>query len=155
MQPRPWADTSRPSLPSVRLCMACPSRSGRLRSLTMLRRGQLVAVIALLLPGAPAFGAQAVAAEPGTKSPRLHAFRSCSNLLGYAQRHGVRVIRDSFVFQRGGAPPPAALEGGGGTERAAGGDDDSGSGETTSPTNVQEEGVDEPDRVKAANGRLY
>ncbi len=79
----------------------------------MLRRWLLVAVSVVLVPGAFAFGAQSVAAKPGKKSPRLHAFRSCSNLLGYAQRHGVRVIRDSFVFQRGAVPPPAALEGGG------------------------------------------
>ena len=129
----------------------------------MLRRRLLVAVLLLLVPGAFAFGAHGVAAKPGKKSPRLHAFRSCSNLRDYAQRHGVRVIRDSFVFQRGGAPPPAALRDGGAGGGAGGrgeavpvaGGDDSGSGGTTSPTNVQEEGVDEPDRVKAADGRLY
>ena len=105
-------------------------------------------------------GASAVDAKPGSKSPRLHAFASCTNLLGYAQRNGLRVIRDSPTG--GIVPPPAPDSGGmgGGQERSgapmpvaapapAAGD------ESTSQTNVQEAGVDEPDWVKAAGTTLY
>jgi hypothetical protein len=126
-------------------------------------RRLLVLVLALGLLGTA--GAAAVDAKPRKKSPRLHAFRSCTNLLGYAQRNGLRVIRATPVRVRPVAPPPVPLEGGGGNE-------DSGSGggapvggpqpiaapapgERTSSTNVQEAGVDEPDWVKAAGTTLY
>ena len=40
-------------------------------------------------------------AKPGRKSPRLHAFRSCTNLLGYAQRNGAaRDPPDAVRFGR-------------------------------------------------------
>jgi len=119
----------------------------------MLRRRLLLVLLLVapaLLPAAVADGRE--------RSPRLHAFRSCSNLLGYAQRNGVRVIRES-ASRRG--------TGGGLVEPLAGGDEDSGGGgaapapavgregESTSPTNVQEAGVDEPDWVKAAGSILF
>ena len=103
----------------------------------------------------------AAAAEGRKTSPRLHAFRSCSNLLGYAQRNGVRVIGDSALYRGGVVRPPGGGDGddqssGGGTAPApvpapAVGRE----GESTSPTNVQEAGVDEPDWVKAAGSIVY
>src|SRR5215211_3098933 len=121
-------------------------------------------LVLLLAFGVLATGAAAVDAKPRKKSPRLHAFRSCTNLLGYAQRNGLRVVRETPAVLP--APPPRPLpdegaSGGGGTgeERAAGPQPvaapapEAGSG--TSPTNVQEAGVDEPDWVKAAGTTLY
>jgi Beta propeller domain len=123
------------------------------------------AVVFLLTLAMLAAGAAAVDAKPRKKSPRLHAFRSCANLLGYAQRNGLRVVRESPVRL---LPPPQPVaggdegvaDGGGGT----GGQDRAvapvaapapASGEGTSQTNVQEAGVDEPDWVKAAGTTLY
>src|SRR5918995_2801035 len=122
-------------------------------------------LVLLLAFGMLAAGAAAVDAKPRKKSPRLHAFRSCTNLLGYAQRNGLRVIRATPV-----RTVPVPPDSGGG----AGGDSESGSGgggvggpqpvaapvpatpgERTSSTNVQEAGVDEPDWVKAAGTTLY
>src|SRR5918994_4005359 len=123
------------------------------------------ATVILLTLAMLAAGAAAVDAKPRKKSPRLHAFRSCTNLLGYAQRNGLRVIRATPV-----RTVPVPPDSGGG----AGGDSESGSGgggvggpqpvaapvpatpgERTSSTNVQEAGVDEPDWVKAAGTTLY
>ena len=76
-------------------------------------------------------------AEGRKRSPRLHAFRSCSNLLDYAQRHGVRVIGDSPVLRDGGTGggvmPPQGGAPVAGPEPAVGPEAD-----RTSPTNVQE-----------------
>jgi hypothetical protein len=83
---------------------------------------------------------------------RLHAFQSCRGLLGYAHKHGVRVVNDS-AMARGPVPMPETGGGtGGGTQKPAAGDQGGGS---TSPTNVQEAGVDEPDRVKAVGAMIY
>jgi hypothetical protein len=120
-------------------------------------------LVLLLAAGLLGAGATAVDAKPRKKSPRLHAFASCTNLLGYAQRNGLRVIRDTPVALR----PPPVPEGGGGM--GGGSEDRSGApvpvaapapapaagGEGTSQTNVQEAGVDEPDWVKAAGTTLY
>ena len=123
-------------------------------------------LVLLLSAGLLGAGATAVDAKPRKRSPRLHAFASCSNLLGYAQHNGVRVIRNTPVavtpppMPVGGGGIPGAGEGGGGEDRpsaptpvaapapGAGGED-------TSQTNVQEAGVDEPDWVKAAGTTLY
>jgi hypothetical protein len=112
-----------------------------------------------------AAGAAAVDAKPRKKSPRLHAFRSCTNLLGYAQRNGLRVIRATPV-RLPVAPMPDQGVSGGGEGGGSGGADrggapvaapapGAGGGEGTSQTNVQEAGVDEPDWVKAAGTTLY
>jgi hypothetical protein len=109
----------------------------------------------LLLAGLIA--APAVDARPRTrKVAKLHAFESCGGLLRYAPRHGVRVVNDSTPSR--GIPMPVGDGGGGSTPPtadapAAGGD---GSKEgSSSPTNVQEAGVDEPDIVKAAGTTVY
>src|SRR5215210_6749735 len=118
------------------------------------------AIVFLLTVAMLAAGAAAVDAKPRKKSPRLHAFASCTNLLGYAQRNGLRVIRDTPTA----IVPPPVPEGGG---MGGGGQDRSGTpipvaapapaagDESTSQTNVQEAGVDEPDWVKAAGTTLY
>jgi hypothetical protein len=88
-------------------------------------------------------------ADGAAASARLHAFRSCSNLLGYARHNGLRVIRDARFVS---APVPVS-EGGGGR-----GDAGSGQGaapQQSSQTNVQEAGVDEPDWVKVAGTTLF
>src|SRR5215210_7085561 len=122
-------------------------------------------LVLLLTAGMLASGAAAVEAKPGRKSPRLHAFRSCTNLLGYAQRNGLRVIRDTPVARPGPLPPNSVPVGGG---EGGGGSEDRGSapmpvaapapatgGEGTSQTNVQEAGVYEPDLVKASGTSLF
>src|SRR6185436_11032652 len=67
-------------------------------------------LVLLLATGLLGAGATAVDAKPRKKSPRLHAFASCTNLLGYARRNGLRVIRDTPVALR---PPPVPESGGG------------------------------------------
>jgi hypothetical protein len=122
------------------------------------------AIVFLLTLAMLAAGAAAVDAKPRKKSPRLHAFRSCTNLLGYAQRNGLRVVRESPVLR----PAPPVPDGGGTDEGASGGDGGQGgpqpvaapapesrAGDGTSQTNVQEAGVDEPDWVKAAGTTLF
>ena len=125
-------------------------------------------LLTLLLAGAVlTSAAAAVEAAPRKKSPRLHAFRSCTNLLGYAQRNGLRVIREIPVARGMPLPPPSAGGGVGGDDGGSGGggSEDRASapgaapvpaaGDGTSQTNVQEAGVDEPDWVKAAGTTLY
>src|SRR5829696_10506037 len=121
------------------------------------------ATVFLLTLAMLAAGAAAVDAKPRKKSPRLHSFRSCTNLLGYAQRNGLRVVRNSSI----GRPLPPRSVGGVDDESGGGsGGSDRGApmpvaapapaaGEGTSQTNVQEAGVDEPDWVKAAGTTLY
>ena len=43
-------------------------------------------LVLLLTTGMLGAGVAAADAKPSSKAPRLHAFRSCTNLLGYAQR---------------------------------------------------------------------
>src|SRR5918995_4863976 len=124
-----------------------------------MRRLLVLLVTATML----ASGAAAVDAKPGRKSPRLHAFRSCTNLLGYAQRNGLRVIRQTPLLRPPPAPMPAPQTGGDGGSGGEGGGrlpapvaaPAPARGEDTSQTNLQEAGVDEPDWVKAAGTTLY
>src|SRR5687768_11580785 len=109
----------------------------------------LIFVLSIAMLG---MGTAVVDAKPRKKSPRLHAFRSCTNLLGYAQRNGLRVVRESAVL-RPIAPPPMPVGGGndeggggqGGPQPVAAPAPESRAGDGTSQTNVQEAGVDEPD----------
>src|SRR5215207_11681213 len=124
-------------------------------------------LLALVLAGGLlGAGAAAVEAKPGQKSPRLHAFRSCTNLLGYAQRNGLRLVRDATVAR---PAPPFAPGVGGPVSEDMGGAGGGGEGRApepaapvpatgggdTSQTNVQEAGVDEPDWVKAKGTTLF
>ena len=100
----------------------------------------LLASVALLLSGADA----------AAGSARLHAFRSCANLLGYAQHNGLRVIRDArFVTP---APPPLNDQGSAPAAPVPAAGEGQGTG--SSQTNVQEAGVDEPDWVKLSGTTL-
>jgi uncharacterized secreted protein with C-terminal beta-propeller domain len=100
----------------------------------MLLRALLAVVLAAALVAVSA-DAEAGAAQ----KPRLKAFGSCTGLVHYARRHAVRhgwsALRRGQDDSGAGGSEPAS-----GGERAAG-DDFSG-------TNVQEQGVDEPDLVK-------
>jgi len=113
----------------------------------MLRR-----CLVLMLVAATALPA---AAEGRKRSPRLHAFRSCSNLLDYAQRNGVRVIGDSPVLRDGGTGGGGVVPPQSGAPVTAPGPAVGREEESASPTNVQEAGVDEPDWVKASGSTVY
>src|SRR4051812_25012588 len=124
-------------------------------------RRLLVLLLTVCLVGA---GAVAVEARPGEKSPRLHAFRSCTTLVDYAKRNGVRVVRDSTRARP--IPPSAPGTGGPVVEDVGGAGGGQGGapvaapvpaagGQDTSRTNVQEAGVDEPDWVKAVGTTLF
>jgi hypothetical protein len=102
----------------------------------MLLRALLAAVLAAAVVAVPS-GSEAGAAQ----KPRLKAFGSCTGLVQYARRNAVRHARS--MLQRGQDDSGA----GGGEERAAG-DDFSG-------TNVQEQGVDEPDIVKTNGAQAF
>ena len=126
----------------------------------MLRRCLALLVAATLL----AVGSASVAegAKRRAENPRLHAFRSCTNLLTYAQRNGTRIIRDTPLSPVSPPPRPLPVEDNSGAGEGGGGSAPqapqpvSGREEAPaeSPTNVQEQGVDEPDWVKASGSTV-
>jgi uncharacterized secreted protein with C-terminal beta-propeller domain len=134
----------------------------------MLRRCLVLALTATVL--ATSLASVAQGAKRRQENPRLHAFRSCTNLLTYAKRNGTRLIREA-PLSPAGAPPQAPTDqqlgsggGGSGEDRAAApAPAPAVGGPEGQPTNVQEAGVDEPDVVKTsgstvlvvARGRLY
>jgi uncharacterized secreted protein with C-terminal beta-propeller domain len=99
----------------------------------------LIALIALAAAAAPADAARRA------KTPRLKAFRSCAGLVSYARRHAPpptvpRLVPIDGGGEDGGAvPAPAPVTAPG----------------SSSTTNVQETGVDEPDIVKSADGTVF
>jgi hypothetical protein len=127
--------------------------------MTMRLRCSFLVVLAGLLLTAPAVGAK----PRIKKTTRLHAFGSCTSLLGYARRHAIRVVNDTTVVARpipvgapvpgaggdGGAVPPTAAPAPAPAPQAGERTD------TNSTTNVQEAGVDEPDIVKSAGDLVY
>jgi uncharacterized secreted protein with C-terminal beta-propeller domain len=105
-----------------------------------MRRLALLAVVVIV--AAAAFGTSR--ADPAAKPARLTAFGSCGQLLGYAKAQARR-----FVGPYGlGAPGVGIAE----TTRAAAPPQQ---GVDFSGTNVQEEGVDEPDMVKTDGKTLF
>lgn len=96
-------------------------------------------------------------AAPAAKASSLPAFGSCAELLDYARRNALRLVgpyglegygpyRDVLpVEEAAPAEPPAE----------AGGADGSAPSPSPTGTNVQEEGVDEADIVKAAGGIVF
>ena len=117
--------------------------------MTSRSRVAIIAVLTVLLPGARAAD---VSAAP--KGGRLVAFRSCSELLGYAKAHAAPFVSAYGFGRQVGvgvgvkAPPGAAPPTAGASSKAQQGVDYSG-------TNVQEAGVDEPDLVKTNGTTLF
>src|SRR5690348_5992558 len=95
-----------------------------------------------------AVGAGALAATAGSAgSARLVSFRSCGDFLGYAKAHASKLVGPyglggPVAVMRGQAPSAAASSG-------------ATAGVDYSSTNVQEEGVDEPDIVKTDGATLF
>src|SRR5262245_56137806 len=111
--------------------------------MTVARRGALFLVLAGLFAVALA-GTTADARE--AKTQKLVAFRSCNELLDYAKQHASR-----FVGPYGlGGPATTYLEGAVPARAAA-----PQQGVDYSGTNVQEEGVDEPDLVKTDGKTVF
>ena len=114
------------------------------------RRVAFLAALAVVVVAAMG-GTSARSASEAAAKPRLTAFGSCGQLLGYAKAQAGRLVGPYGL----GAPGTAIAE----TARTAAPPQ---KGVDYSGTNVQEEGVDEPDLVKTdgetlfaiANGRL-
>lgn len=112
----------------------------------MLIRALLVAGLAAALIAAPARGEAEAAPQKPAAKVRLKGFGSCAGIVRYARRHSLRNVGSVFVPLRGGGQDD---DGGGGEgEPASGGPDVSG-------TNVQEQGVDEPDILKTDGARAF
>jgi uncharacterized secreted protein with C-terminal beta-propeller domain len=104
---------------------------------------------ALAAIAAATLGVQAPAAP--TAHGHLVAFRSCGDLLGYAKAHATRFVTAYGIGQTVGAKTPLPLGAAApGASRSSGGE-----GVDYSGTNVQEEGVDEPDVVKTNGSTLF
>jgi uncharacterized secreted protein with C-terminal beta-propeller domain len=118
--------------------------------------GVVVLAAAALTGTADRSAAESSRANAATKAGRLVAFRSCGDLLGHVKAQAARFVGPWGLGVDGaikeGTPAPAAPERGAAPRQ----------GVDYSGTNVQEEGVDEPDLVKtngttlfaAANGML-
>jgi hypothetical protein len=111
-----------------------------------------IAPIAAIALDSPRSGGGGEAGPATTRAANagLRGFHSCANLRRYARRHSEAVSYPVGIAD--GAPiPPGA-----GTPGAAGGEaTDSGSASGSTPTNVQEPGIDEPDIVKAAGSQVF
>jgi uncharacterized secreted protein with C-terminal beta-propeller domain len=139
-----------------------------LRQFDLTARTALLAILsaALVVPAAAPAGA--VAASGPAK---LGNFRTCGDLTRYARRNALRYSSEQGLpVRRFGAPAPlvdnqedGSTEGGGG---GGGGEEIRAPAPQTSPappapgsdfsgTNVQEEGVDEPDIVKTDGTRVF
>ena len=113
--------------------------------MTYSRRVAFLAALALLVVAALVGTTDRSAAETA-KAPRLAAFGSCGQLLSYAKSSAARFVgpyglgslgKDAIeaTTARGAAPPTQGVD--------------------FSGTNVQEEGVDEPDIVKTDGNTVY
>ncbi len=124
----------------------------------MLRPSALVLTAAILLTSPAALSAatgdSARKQRPRVAKAELQPFRSCDALVRYARRN-VRRGPGMFPPPVGGIvpPPPRRIDspttGPVPSPAAPGAESDQ------SQTNVQEQGVDEPDVVKAAGGRIF
>ncbi|HYN92184.1 MAG TPA: beta-propeller domain-containing protein [Thermoleophilaceae bacterium] len=125
----------------------------------MLRRAPLILAlgVSLSIPaGSPAVEADAAGKQrPRAAKAQLEPFRSCTALVRYARRNvrrgpgifpppvgGIAPLPPRRIDSPSSGPGPMPLS-------APGAEADQ------SPTNVQEQGVDEPDVVKAAGGRIF
>jgi Beta propeller domain len=88
------------------------------------------------------------------KSPQLQAFGSCGNLLAYAKQHALPLVGAYGLggVVVGGVATPGTAPGAPGAARDAATPTP---GVDYSTTNVQEEGVDEPDLVKSNGSTIY
>src|SRR5437867_10462813 len=109
----------------------------------MLARTLVVTTVAALVMAAA--GDSALGKSP--PNVRLRAFTNCEALVQFARAH-VRTQQSPSGGPVREAPPPASGEGSH-AEPAAGGEDSS------SGTNVQEAGIDEPDVVKSEGTRIF
>jgi beta propeller domain-containing protein len=100
----------------------------------MFLRALLAAVLAAALMAVP--GSVEADAAPAPRA-KLKAFDSCAGLVRYARRHAVRTARSQLLRGR--------------DEQESG----AGGGEGFSRTNVQEQGVDEPDIVKTDGAHVF
>jgi uncharacterized secreted protein with C-terminal beta-propeller domain len=111
----------------------------------MLRKAILLGLF-VVATSASASGSPA----PASTSARLVPFRSCGSLLGYVKAQVKPLVGQwsvTSVAVPGGAPVPAAAASAGGSGKQEGVD--------YSGTNVQEQGVDEPDLVKTDGSTLF
>ncbi len=118
------------------------------------KRVALLAALAILVAAAALGGtadrsaAESSHADASTKAGRLVAFRSCPDLLRYAKSQATRFV-GPYGLGGGVGPalgvPAAAREGAPAPKQ----------GVDFSGTNVQEEGVDEPDIVKTNGTTLF
>src|SRR4051812_12302957 len=104
--------------------------------------------LAVLVAGAA--GASDTTAAAARKSPRLQSFGSCGALLAYVKKNATPLVGP---YGLGGGLVKAMPVGAPTAARAA---DDGASGSSDfSTTNVQEQGVDEPDIVKSNGSHIY
>ena len=113
--------------------------------MAMWRRVAHVSAPAMLAAAVLGLTAASSAAGPAGKTPRLVAFQSCGELLGYARSHAAQFVGPWGLGLAGKATPPAVP---GRVAAPQQGVDYSG-------TNVQEAGVDEPDLVKTNGTTLF
>lgn len=124
-----------------------------MRKLIALLTG-LALLAAVYLTGAAttAGASSAVSGRPQVaQGVRLQSFGSCDALLRYAKRHAGRIVGPWGIGGFAGVPVRAASP-----EEAAPSDSQGAvPGVDYSTTNVQEEGVDEPDIVKSDGSRIF
>jgi len=99
-----------------------------------------------------ALASAAGASPPGTEGPRLRSFGSCAELLSYAKENALPLVGPWGI---GGGPIGVPSIGEGTVIAAPGSVARSAGAPDYSTTNVQEEGVDEPDMVKTDGSRLF
>ena len=123
----------------------------RLRALAVAGLAALVAV--------PAAAPGADAARKRPSKVRLKAFASCNGLVRYARHHALENFGDGSRPVAMGAPTPQPMRptAGGDTTMAqpVAAPEAGRQGVDFSGTNVQEEGVDEPDIVKTDGARIF
>ena len=93
-------------------------------------------------------------APPAAEAARLVPFRSCGDLLGYVKAQALPLVGPwgfGGSFAPGVLPPGVAVPAAGATPVGAGPTE----GVDYSGTNVQEQGVDEPDLVKTNGTTLF
>jgi uncharacterized secreted protein with C-terminal beta-propeller domain len=97
----------------------------------------------------------AASADAARKTTRLRAFDSCAELVRYGVKHATPMLRYAAPPAVDGVPTmPAAGEGGTVEGDSGAGSDSAGRAEGEG-TNVQEEGVDEPDTLKTDGKTLF